>query len=138
MLVIFDGRCGFCNRAVRWFLSRDRRDRLRFVASESPRVAELLERHGLIAAESTSGPGTLLVARDAGGAGEEVLVRSAAVIAVLRELPQPWPGAAAVLGLIPRSVRDLGYGMLARWRYRIWGRLETCPLPTPEERGRFL
>ena len=38
LLVVFDGRCGFCNRAVRWFLRRDRRDRLRFVASESAEV----------------------------------------------------------------------------------------------------
>jgi predicted DCC family thiol-disulfide oxidoreductase YuxK len=46
LLVIFDGQCGFCNRSVRWFLRRDRRDRLRFVASDSPKVAELLARHG--------------------------------------------------------------------------------------------
>jgi predicted DCC family thiol-disulfide oxidoreductase YuxK len=67
-----------------------------------------------------------------------VLVRSNAVLALLGELPQPWPSVAAALGWIPRPLRDLGYRLIACWRYRIWGRLESCPLPTPEERVRFL
>jgi len=138
LLVIFDGRCGLCNRAVRWFLVRDRRDRLRFAASESPRVAGLLERHGICFEGSGAGPGTILVMRDAGGEAECVLVRSDAVMALLAELPQPWPLVAVLLGWIPRPSRDLGYRLIARWRYRIWGRLESCPIPTVEERGRFL
>ena len=86
----------------------------------------------------SDGPGTMLVVRDAGGAAEKVLVRSDAVVAVLRELPRPWPGVGVGLRWIPRAVRDLGYRLVARWRYRIWGRLESCPVPTAEERGRFL
>jgi predicted DCC family thiol-disulfide oxidoreductase YuxK len=57
---------------------------------------------------------------------------------MLRELPRPWPPVVAVLRWIPRPVRDLGYRLIARWRYRIWGRLKSCPLPTAEERTRFL
>ncbi len=138
LLVVFDGRCGFCNRAVRWFLRRDRRDRLRFVASESEKVAELLKRHGIGTEVSGSGPGTILVVEDADGPGEKLLDRSDAVVAMLRELPRPWPTVAVMMGWIPRPVRDLGYRLIARWRYRIWGRLESCPLPTAEERERFL
>jgi predicted DCC family thiol-disulfide oxidoreductase YuxK len=138
LLVIFDGHCGFCNGSVRWFLRRDRCDRLRFVPSESPKVAKLLATPVISAADSSSGPGTILVVRDPGGSSEEVLVRSAAVIALLSELPRPWPAVADVLRWVPRTLRDLGYGLIARWRYRIWGRLESCPLPTPEERLRFL
>ena len=75
---------------------------------------------------------------NAGGLAERVLARSEAVLALIAELPRPWPVVARVLGWIPRPVRDLGYRLIARWRYRIWGRLENCPLPTAGERNRFL
>jgi predicted DCC family thiol-disulfide oxidoreductase YuxK len=138
LLVVFDGRCGFCNRAVRWFVRRDRRDRLRFVASESAKVAGLLGRHGVGTADSGAGPGSILVVEDADGLAEKLLVGTDAVVAMLRELPRPWPAVAGGLRWVPRPVRELGYRIIARWRYRIWGRLESCPLPTAEERERFL
>jgi predicted DCC family thiol-disulfide oxidoreductase YuxK len=136
VLVVFDGRCGFCYASVRWLLRRDKQDRLRFVAMESERVAGMLERHSLTGMDSASG--TMLVVRDAGEESESVLVRSDAVVTLLRELRQPWPVVGGMLGWIPRPVRDLGYRVIARWRHRIWGRLGSCPLPTAEERGRFL
>jgi len=144
LLVIFDGHCGLCNRSVRWFLTRDQRDRLRFAASDSPQVAELLqrygilERHGITAPNSAPDPTSIVVAQDAGGADERILTQSRAVLTILRELPRPWPAAAAVLAWIPRPVLDLGYRLIARHRYRIWGRLENCPIPTPEQRRHFL
>jgi predicted DCC family thiol-disulfide oxidoreductase YuxK len=138
LLVIFDGYCGFCNRSVRWFLRRDRKDRLRFVPSESHKVSELLARHGMGLPGSELGPNTIVVVRDPGGPGERVFIRSEAAREMLGELPQPWRAAGVVFGWIPRPVRDLGYRLVARWRYRIWGRLESCPVPTVEERARFL
>jgi predicted DCC family thiol-disulfide oxidoreductase YuxK len=123
---------------VRWFLRRDRNDRLRFVPSESSKVSELLARHGMAATDLASGPNTIVVVREPGGTKERVFTRSDAAGEMLRELPQPWRAAGAVFGWIPRTVRDLGYRLVARWRYRIWGRLESCPLPTPGERARFL
>jgi predicted DCC family thiol-disulfide oxidoreductase YuxK len=138
LLVVFDGRCGFCNRTVRWLLRRDGRDRLRFVASESERVVGMLARHGVDVASDADGPGSILVVRDAGGVAESVLVGSDAVVALLRELPRPWAWVGVALKWIPRPVRDMVYGLVARWRYRIWGRLESCPAPTAEERERFL
>jgi predicted DCC family thiol-disulfide oxidoreductase YuxK len=142
LVVIFDGHCGLCNRSVRWLLRRDRGDRLRFVASESPKGSELLARPGLALLDPAPGPNTIpstiLVVRDLGGPAERILGRSDAVVALLAELPGPWPAVAAALGWIPRPLRDLGYRLVARCRYRIWGRLEKCPIPTPEERKRFL
>jgi predicted DCC family thiol-disulfide oxidoreductase YuxK len=138
LLVIFDGHCGFCNRSVRWFLKRDLHDRLRFVASQSPQVTVLLARHDFVPADLEAGPNTILAARDANGPDERVLIRSDAAVAMLLKLPHPWPAVGLVFSWIPRPVRDLGYRLVARWRYRIWGRLDSCPLPTPEERERFL
>ena len=137
LLVVFDGHCGLCNSTVRWFLRRDRRDRLRFAASSLPVIAPLLVRHAELLQQSGV-PATVLVFRNPLHAREQVLVRFAATLAVLRELPQPWPAVASVLGWIPHFLSDSAYRLVARWRYRIWGRLETCPVPTPEERARFL
>src|SRR5271166_4505259 len=143
LLVIFDGHCGFCNRSVRWFLRRDRLDRLRFIPSDSPRVLSLLARHQISETENglgppTLAPSTILVVRNPDTPVEQVLVRSDAAIAMLRQLPGPWPAIATVMSWIPRPLRDLGYSLVARYRYRIRGRLETCPIPTAEERKRFL
>ena len=138
LLVIFDGHCGLCNRSVRWLLAHDRQDRLCFAASESPQVAAWLARHGFAEPGPASIPGTILVVRDLGGPTERILDRSNAVLALLRELPRPWPAVAAALGWIPRPLRDLAYRLVARWRYHIWGRLKSCPLPAPTDRERFL
>ena len=138
LLVIFDGQCGLCNRAVRWLLARDRGDRLRFAASQDERIAGLLARQRPGLADAAGGPGTILVVSDTGEPAERVLSRSDAVVALLRELPLPWPMVGSVMGWVPRPVRDLGYRIVARWRYRIWGRLEVCPIPTAAERERFL
>ena len=138
LLVIFDGRCGLCNRSVRWFLTRDRLDRLRFVPSDSPAVAGLLGRHGQNATSAAGSSGTILAGVALDTPYERLLVRSDAVLALLRQLPAPWPAVAASLRMIPRPLRDLAYRLVARWRYRIWGRLETCPIPTAQERSRFL
>jgi predicted DCC family thiol-disulfide oxidoreductase YuxK len=136
LLVVFDGHCGLCNGAARWLAQRDRRDRLRFVGSESEKVAGVRARHSLSGLDSASG--TIVVVRDVGLASEGVLVRSDAVVALLKELPGPWHGFGVALKWIPRPVRDLGYGVIARWRYRIWGRLDSCPVPTAAEQERFL
>lgn len=138
LLVIFDGRCGFCNGAVRWFLRRDRRDRLRFVASDSPAMAGLLARHRIDGAATPDGPGSLLIARAVGTAHEEILNRSTAALAMLAELRGGWPAIAAVLGIIPLPLRDAVYELVARNRYRLRGRLKACPTPTAAEREHFL
>jgi predicted DCC family thiol-disulfide oxidoreductase YuxK len=138
LLVVFDGHCGLCNGAVRWLLRRDRRDRLRFVAANSPKVATLLVRRGFTPQNTLSGPDTILVVCAPGSSEERIFARSDAVLALLRELPRPWPGLAAVLDWIPRPLRDLGYRFVARWRYRIGGQVQNCPLPSSEQHGRFL
>lgn len=137
-LVIFDGRCGFCNGAVRWFLRHDRRDRLRFAASDSTALAGLLGRHGIDGGETPDGPGSLLMARGVGTVHEEILSRSTAALAMLAELPGGWPVVAATLRMIPLRLRDAVYDLVARNRYRLRGRLQACPIPTAAEREHFL
>ena len=110
---------------------------MRFAASTSPEVAALLWRHGF-EVTGVDGPSSIVVVQGVGTAAERLLVRSEAILTMLGELPQPWLAVAGTLRLVPRGVRDLGYRLVARWRYRIWGRLESCPIPTAAERDRFL
>ena len=137
LLVVFDGECALCNGWVRWLTRLDRGDRFRFAAFSTPAVAALLERHGLRVGVGEA-PGTIVAFRYPLEAGERVLVRVAAVEAMLRELPRPWPGFAAALGWVPKLLSEPAYRLVARWRYRIWGRLGSCPIPTAAERERFL
>jgi predicted DCC family thiol-disulfide oxidoreductase YuxK len=137
LLVVYDGPCVLCNGWVRWLLRQDRRDRLRFVASQSEKAAGLLARHAE-ALEHDGTPGAVLVFRNPLEAEEQPLTRFAATLAVLHELPRPWPAVAAALGWIPEFLSDPVYRLVARWRYRIWGRLESCPLPTVREHRWFL
>lgn len=138
LLVVFDGHCGLCNRSVRWFLRHDSRDRMRFAPSEMPRISELLVQFGVAVKGAPDGPGSIVVVRGLEHEQPQMLLRSDAVIAMLYELPQPWLFWGGLLQLVPRSLRDWGYGLIARWRYSIWGRFDVCPLPTAEERARFL
>ena len=134
LLALYDGHCGFCNRSIRWFLKRDLFDRLRFTPTESPAAATLLARHNFGALS----PNTLIVVQHVGKPHEKLLTRTTGVIAMLVKLPRPWSNLAIVLSAIPRPIRDFGYRIIARLRYRIWGRYDTCPIPTPEQRHHFL
>ena len=136
LLIVFDGECGFCNRSVRWLLKRDREDRLRFVPFQSPKTAGVLARHGIAAPEQDGG--SVLVVREFGEITESVLTRSDAWVAVLRQLPEPWPIVANAMRMVPQAVRDWAYGVVARSRRQISRRMDSCPVPTREERGRFL
>jgi predicted DCC family thiol-disulfide oxidoreductase YuxK len=134
LVILYDGVCGLCNRLVRFVLRRDRRDRFRFASLQSAFAGELLRRHG-------RDPGdldTLYVVAGQGTAEEHLLARSAAVLHVLQEIGGGWRGTAVFLRLLPRPLRDWAYGRVARSRYRIFGKYDTCPLPTPEERAKFL
>ena len=137
LLVVYDGHCCLCNGWVRWLLRHDRRDRLRFAASVSPAVAQLIERHADLL-EPSGIPDTVLVFRNPLQINEQLWCRFAGELVSLRELPPPWPAVALVLGWIPDLLSDPAYKLIARWRYRIWGRMEICPLPAPEDRARFL
>jgi predicted DCC family thiol-disulfide oxidoreductase YuxK len=149
MLVVFDGECGFCNGAIRWFLKRDRNDRFRFAPSSDPVVAEILASHGYYTgdprqigpikrADAEKATDTILVLREVGTPVEDLLVRSNAILACLRALPQPWRMLATILRLFPRPIRESAYRFIAANRYRVAGRYDVCPMPTAAERAHFL
>jgi predicted DCC family thiol-disulfide oxidoreductase YuxK len=125
---LFDGVCHVCSGSVRFVLPRDRNGAFRFASLQSPVADRLLGACG-------RAPGTLdsLVLIDEGRCYE----RSEAALRIAARLAFPWRLAAA-LRIVPRSIRDGVYSWFAARRYRWFGRKETCDLPPPEWRQRFL
>jgi len=132
--VLYDGVCGLCNRMVRFVLRRDKQALFRFAPLQSPWAAQVLARHGA----QPSGLDTFYIVIDGGGDEEKLLSRSDAVLYALRQLGGVWRVAAGAFRILPRPIRDWMYGAVARNRYRIFGKYEACPLPTAEERERFV
>jgi len=133
-IVLYDGVCGFCNRAVQFILKRDKHDLFRFATLQSEFARGLLQKHGISPDKLES----VCLVIDHGLRTEEIKIRSAALIAIARELGTCSHFMAKVLAMFPLSLRDWGYNLIARYRYRIFGRFDACPLPAASERHKFL
>ena len=133
-ILLYDGGCGLCNRFVQFILRRDRNAVFRFASLQSALAAPILTRHG-------ANPGvldTVYVALNHELPNAYLLSRSGAVLFVLKQLPGLWRSAAFLLQLLPKILRDAAYNVVARNRYRLFGRSEVCALPREEDRARFL
>ncbi len=126
-LCLFDGVCVLCNGTVRFILRHESGPTLRFCAVQSAAGQALLGRLGL-----GTMPETFLLVEQG-----MVFARSAAAFRLAAHLQAPWRWAR-VLSILPRPLTDWLYDRIARNRYRLFGRLEACPVPTPEHRARFL
>jgi len=126
-ILFFDGVCGLCNRFIDFALPRDKHHRLYFAPLQGETAKEHLQPEDVESLKS-------VVLLDEHGLHRQ----STAVIRVLRNLGGIWSVAAAVLWLIPGPLRNLGYRCIAGSRYRLFGKKETCRLPSPAERARFL
>ena len=131
-LVLYDGVCGFCDGAVRWLLARDPVGRLTFAPLQGETAAALRRRHPEIPCDLDT-----MVYVETDAEGERVHLRSEAVFRVLAEIDGPWR-RVALLRRLPRWLREAGYRLFARYRYRIFGKLDACPVPEPPERARFV
>ncbi len=127
-VIVFDGVCALCNRWVRFLLRFDRRGRYRFAAMQGEQGSALLRSHGL----DPRDPASFLLL-DAQGAWTD----TDAILRVLAGLGGAWR-LSGVLRMVPRRWRDAAYRMLARNRYRWFGRHDACHLPAPEQAARFL
>ncbi|MBM4269628.1 MAG: DUF393 domain-containing protein [Deltaproteobacteria bacterium] len=132
-IVLYDGVCAFCNGVVRFVLHRDPVGRFRFASLQSDFAKALLRRHGLEAASLD----TFYVVLDPDTPSERVLARSDAALMLLPALGGPWKALAA-FRVLPAGLRDALYGVVARNRYRLFGRHDVCELPRPEWRERFI
>ncbi len=127
-LVLYDGTCGLCSASVRWILRHERDHELRFAPLQGETAATLRTRFPCIPRTLES---VVLVE------GERAHLRSKAFLYLAAHLGAPWRWGYA-LRWLPAFLLDLGYRVIARSRYRIWGRVDECLLPSPAHRARFL
>ena len=127
-IVIFDGVCRFCSGAVRFIIKRDPRGQFAFTPSQSVRAQQLMEQH----AQTGSGLDTLILIKNG-----VCYLRSDAVLEIIKDLSGAW-FLFGVFRVLPRTVRDFSYRVFARYRYSVFGKRESCMIPTREISSRFL
>ena len=125
-MLLFDGVCTLCNGFVRFVIARDPAGRFQFAPLQSDAARRVL------GAAPQPLPDSLVLVENG-----RLFTRSTAALRVARGLRFPWP-LAYVFVAVPRPVRDYLYDAVARNRYRWFGRRESCMVPTPELRARFL
>ena len=127
-VVLYDGVCGLCSKTVRWLVKRDARGELWFAPLQGPTATRLRKRHPQIPEELDS---VVYVTQG------RVYLRSKVFLHAARHLKRPWRWAYAFRWL-PGFLLDLVYRVVARIRYRVWGKFDSCQLPTTDERARLL
>ena len=132
--MFYDGVCGLCDRFVRFLLRRDRQARILFAPLQGTLARAVLVPRGL----NPSDLDTVYVVADWQRPSERALARSRAVLHALGQLDGVWPVVARIAQLVPAPVADMAYRLVAKIRYRVFGRLASCPIPPPEWRDRFL
>lgn len=127
-IVVFDGACALCDRAVTFIIDRDPAGHFRFVSRQSVLGRELLVNHGLPAEGVES-----LVLLEGGSA----FLHSEAALRIARRLTPPWSWLFAFTAT-PAAPRDAVYRFVAKNRKRWGGSIDACAVPTPERRARLL
>ena len=127
-VILFDGICNLCSGWTRFVLRFDGARRFKLCTLQSEAGQAILRAAGL----PTSDFRTVVLVR----AGK-VWLKSDAVLAVVSDLSFPW-SMAGVLRILPRWIRDRAYDFVAARRYQFFGKQDSCVLPLPEDRARFL
>lgn len=126
-VVYFDGVCGLCDRSVNWILEHDSSGKFLFAPLQGDTAATALPS---IFREDLR---TVVLHQDG-----KYWIRSAAVCRILQGCGGIWRVIGAILWLIPGPLRDAGYRCVAAFRYKLFGRLESCRMPKAGEQDRFL
>jgi len=127
-LVIFDGVCNLCNGTVQFIIKRDRKKKFSFTTCQSHFGQDILMKSGFPAIDQS----TVVYLKNG-----VPFVKSKAVLKILRDLGCGW-NLFYILILIPPFIRDYVYNIIAKNRYKILGKQESCMVPTSEIMDRFL
>ncbi|MCF6199998.1 MAG: thiol-disulfide oxidoreductase DCC family protein [Hyphomicrobiaceae bacterium] len=127
-IILFDGVCNLCNGSVNFILARDPREIFLFSPVQSAFAQELLARHGL----QGIGNDSFVLVKDS-----QCYLRSDAALQISREMSGVWPWLYG-LRFVPKPLRDFVYNLVARHRYRLFGRKQSCMVPTPALKRRFI
>lgn len=132
-VLLYDGVCGFCNRLVQFALRHDHEKVFRFASLQSSFGSRVLTQYGVDASALTT-----VYVLASGHEGQLLLQRSEAILFLMGRFGGIWSMLAQMARLLPLGIRDWAYNLIARHRYRIFGRYDSCPLPSAADRERFL
>lgn len=127
-LVLFDGVCHFCSGAVNFTIDRDPEKKFVFAPLQSEIAKEVLQTFG----EDPTRIDTVMLIQH-----NKIFKRSRAALEIARQLKGLWP-MCYVFIIVPGFIRDIVYNIIAKNRYKWFGQMEVCRIPTPEMRERFL
>ena len=127
-IIVFDARCVFCSGNAQFVIRHDKKRHFRLAAMQDDSGRAIFREAGMDADD----PESLVVK-----SGHRLIRDSDAVIHIYRHLGWPWR-MAVILAVIPRQIRDPLYRLIARNRYKLFGRRDECWVPRPEDRERVL
>jgi predicted DCC family thiol-disulfide oxidoreductase YuxK len=127
-IILFDGVCNLCNRSVTYVIQRDKKDVFRFAALQEAAGQALIATHGIDTSQTDS---VILVD------GEKVYVKSTAALKIARHLGGGYPLLYGFM-IVPNFIRNWVYDYIAKNRYKWYGKKESCMIPTPELKAKFL
>jgi predicted DCC family thiol-disulfide oxidoreductase YuxK len=127
-IILFDGVCNLCNAAVQFVIKRDYKNRFLFTSLQSAEGGRILQENHFPSSFTNS---FILVENG------KIFVRSTAALKVARQLKGMWKLLYGLI-IVPRFIRDAAYDIIARNRYRWFGKKTACMVPTPELQARFL
>lgn len=127
-VALIDGQCVMCNSISQWYIARDSADIFRFASLQSSVGQRLLREGGM----PDAGMDTFVLID-----GGRYYTRSTAALRALKRLGGRWRLVYGFI-IVPRFIRDGVYSFIARNRYRWFGKTESCPIPTPQLRSKFL
>ena len=132
-VLLYDGVCGLCNRLVQFALRHDHEKVFRFAPLQSSFGSRVLKQHGVDAAALKT-----VYVLASGNEGQVLLQQSEAILFLMSRFGGIWSVLAQMVRLLPPGISDWAYNLIARHRYRIFGRYDSCPLPSVGDRERFL
>ncbi|WP_370173481.1 thiol-disulfide oxidoreductase DCC family protein [Leeuwenhoekiella palythoae] len=127
-IILFDGVCNLCNGAINFIIKHDPKGVFKFASLQGETGQKLLTQHNIDPEETDS---IVLIDND------QVSVKSSAALRIAKNLNQGYPLLFGLM-IIPTFIRNGVYDFIAANRYKWFGKKESCMLPTPELRSRFL
>ncbi|MBQ4819248.1 thiol-disulfide oxidoreductase DCC family protein [Aquimarina sp. MMG016] len=128
-IILFDGVCNLCNNAVNFIIKRDKKDVFRYASLQSEIGQELIKDRGIDISRIDS---ILLI-----NPGEAYYHKSTAALHIAKQLSAGYP-LLFVFIVVPKFFRDWIYDIIAKNRYRWFGKKESCMIPTPELKALFI
>jgi predicted DCC family thiol-disulfide oxidoreductase YuxK len=132
-LIIYDGVCGLCNRLNQFVLKRDRSNKFRFAAVQSSLARQILTRYQ----KNPDDLNTMYLIADYEQASERILSKAQAALFILKEIGGVWK-LSRVLNVVPSFLLNIGYDGIAKTRYRLFGKFDSCRMPDSKQREKFL